>query len=44
MGKNKQGKNKKWVDKGILVVLIVFGIGVAALIFFMVSSLLSFEV
>lgn len=39
MGKNKQGKNKKWVDKGILVVLIVFGIGVAALIFFMVSSL-----
>lgn len=39
MGKKNHSNNKKWVDKGILAVLIAFGIGAAALIFFMVSSL-----
>lgn len=39
MGKKKQSKNKKLVDKGILAVLVAFGIGIAALAFFMVSSL-----
>lgn len=39
MSGKKHGKNRKWVEKGTLAVLIVFAAGVAALVFFMVRSL-----
>lgn len=41
MSKNKQVKKGKWVDKGITIVLIIFAIGVAALILFIVGSKIS---
>lgn len=39
MGKKRNGRNRKWVDKGSLAVLVAFGVGAAVLVFFMVKSL-----
>lgn len=41
MNRKKQRKKNKWVDKGILAVLIAFGVGLAALGFFMISSMVA---